>query len=73
MTFTHFLFSKLETPKMSPKKSQLRGRFEKQHAKSAEALLKSGLQHLDHIHWSLAKKLSWKKFLLLTWKILGCC
>ena len=53
------------------KKSRLRQPFDKQHGKPAEALLKSTLQHLDDIHRSLPRKLSWKKSLLLTCQILG--
>ena len=34
-------------------------------------MLKSMPQHLYHIQWSLMSQLSWKKSLLLTWKILG--
>ena len=53
------------------KKSRFRWPSDKQHGKSAQALLKSASQHLYHIHWSQPSKLSWKKSLLLTWKILG--
>ena len=52
------------------KKSQFRGPFEKQYGKRSQALLKSASQHLYHIHWYLTRKLSWKKSLLLTCKIL---
>ena len=48
----------------------MRGPFDKQHGKRTQALLKPALQHLYHINWSLARKLCWKKSLLLTWKIL---
>ena len=53
------------------KKSCFRGPFEKQHGKLAEALLKSSLQHLYDIHWSLPSQLSLKKSLWLGCKILG--
>ena len=53
------------------KKSRSRGQFDRQHGKSAQALLKSASQHHYHIHRSLLNKLSWKKSLLLTCKILG--
>ena len=53
------------------KKSRFRGPFDKQHGKRAQALLKSASQHHYHIHRSLLNKLSWKKSLLLTCKILG--
>ena len=52
------------------KKNRFRGPFDKQHGKRAQALLKSASQHLYHIHWSLARKLCWKKSLLLTCQIL---
>ena len=53
------------------KKSHFREPFHKQHGKRAQTLLKSASQHLSHIHRSLPRKLSWKKSLLLTCKILG--
>ena len=53
------------------KQSQFRGSFEKQHGKRSQALLKYYSQHVYHIHWSLPRKLSWKKSLLLTCQILG--
>ena len=51
--------------------SSFRGPFDKQDGKRAQALLQSAWQHLHHNHWSLGRKLSWKKSLLLTWQILG--
>ena len=45
--------------------------FHKQYGKRAQALLKSASQHLYQIHLSLPRKLSWKKYLLLTCHILG--
>ena len=53
------------------KKSRFRGPFAKQHGARAQPLLNSASQHLDHIHRSLPRKLSWKKSLLLTCQILG--
>ena len=53
------------------KKSPLRGPFDKQHGKRAQALLKSVSQQVYDIQQSLPGKLSWKKSLLLTGKILG--
>ena len=53
------------------KKSRFRGPFDKQRGKRAQAMLKSESQHLYHIHRSFPRKLSWKKFLFLTYKILG--
>ena len=45
--------------------------FDKRHGKRAQAMWKYGSEDLYHIHWSLPRKLSWKKSLLLTCKILG--
>ena len=53
------------------KKSRLGGQFAKQHGKSAKELWKSPSHHHYHIHRSLLSKLSWKKSLLLTCKMLG--
>ena len=53
------------------KKSPLRGPFDKQHGKRAQALLKSVSQQVYDIQQSLPEKLSWEKSLLLTGKILG--
>ena len=53
-----------------PKKSRFRGCFEKQYGKRAQALLKYLSQTLYHIHQPLPSKLSSKKSLLLTCKIL---
>ena len=54
-----------------PKKSHLRETFDKQYGKRAQTLLKSAWHHVYHVHWSLARKLSWKKSLLLTCQIMG--
>ena len=54
-----------------PKRFCFSGPFDKQHGKCAKALLKSASEHLYHIHWSLSRQLSRKKFLLLTCEILG--
>ena len=53
------------------KKSHFRQPIDKQHGKQTQTLLKSALQHLYHIYWSLGKELSWKKYLLLACQILG--
>ena len=53
------------------KKSCFIGIFDKQHGKQAQALLKSASHHLYYIDRSLARKMSWKKSLLLTCKIFG--
>ena len=52
-------------------KFHFRGPFAKERGKRAQALLKSTSQTLYHIHRSLLRKLSWKKFLLFLCKILG--
>ena len=53
------------------KKSQFREPLDKQYVKGSQALLKTVSQHFDQIHWSLTRKLSWKKSLLLISQILG--
>ena len=52
------------------KNSHFTGPFDKQHGKWPKALLKSEWQQLYHIYWSLRRKLSWKKSLLVICKIL---
>ena len=52
------------------KKSRFRGCFEKQYGKRAQTLFKSASHYFYHIHWQLARQLSRKKSLLLTWQIL---
>ena len=47
-------------------KSRFSRPFDKQHGKSTQAP-----QHLYHIEWSLQSQLSWKKTILLIWKIFG--
>ena len=42
-----------------------------QHGKRAQALFKSGSQHLHHIHSSLPSQSSLKKSFLLTCEIIG--
>ena len=53
------------------KKPGLREPFDKQHGKSAQAMLKSASHHLNPIHWSMPSHLSWKTSLFLTCQILG--
>ena len=53
------------------RKSRFGGPFNKQHGKQAQTLLKSASHHLHHIDWSTPSELSWKKYLLLTYQILG--
>ena len=47
-----------------------RGPFEKQHGKHVQKLLKYKRQHLYHIYWLVWGQLSYKKSLLVIWKIL---
>ena len=51
--------------------SRFRRPVHKQHGKRAQTLLKSESLNLYHIYWSLLKKLSWKKSLLLTCQNFG--
>ena len=53
------------------KKSPLRSPFYKQHGICSQTLLPSAWQQLCHIYWSLWRKFSWKKTLLVICKILG--
>ena len=53
------------------KKPRLRETFDKQHGKRAQALLKSALQQLYHIHWLLPRQFRLNLSLLLTCQILG--
>ena len=52
-----------------PKKSRFIGSFKKEHGKCARTLLKCQGQLLYHIYWSLWRELSYKKSLLVIWKI----
>ena len=52
------------------KKTRCRRIFDKQHSKRSQTLLKSARKHLYHIYWSLWRKSSWKKSLLMICKIL---
>ena len=51
------------------RKSRLRRRFAKQHGERSTA--KISTVALYHIYWWLWRKLSWKKSLLVIYKILG--
>ena len=53
------------------KRYRFRGLFEKRLGNCAEAQLKSASETIYHIHRSLSRKLSSKKFLLLSCQILG--
>ena len=54
---------------INAKKCPFKGSFEKQHCKGAKTLSKCQGQHLYHIYWSLWRKLTCKKSLLVTCKI----
>ena len=66
------VFPKLRTQKnlvrSMPKKSRFKGSFRKQHGKRVQTLLKCQWELLCHIYWTLLRKLSDKKSLLVTWK-----
>ena len=73
MTLIAHVFGKLHIAK-----DVLREMFEKSgfriplnKRKPSQTLLKSERQHLYHIYSSLWNQLSWKKLLLVIWKLLG--
>ena len=67
MAFIADIFPNLRTPKKSP----FIGPFDKEATCTGDqTLLKSESHHLYHNYWSLWRQLSWKKSLLVTWKVL---
>ena len=66
MTLIDFVFTKLRTPK-TWSDNCLKGRV----SEDASTLFKSPSHHLYHIHWSWPSQTTWKKSLLLRWKMLG--
>ena len=74
MTLIADVFPKLWTPKsvvkQISKKYRFRGRFDKQHAKGDQTLLKSEPHNLYHIYCSMWRQLSWKNSLLVKCKVL---
>ena len=74
MPFIAYLFLRLRPPKnvvrSMCKKSCFKLPFQKEHGKWVATLLKSQRQHLYYIYWSMVMQLSWKKSLLVIWKIL---
>ena len=66
------VFPKLRSPKNLVRsmsiKSRFKGSFGKQHGKRVQTLLKCQWELLYHIYWTLLRKLSDKKSLLVTWK-----
>ena len=75
MILIAYVFPMLQTAKdvitQISKKSFFRSTFEKQHGKRSQKLLKSALQLLYNIYWSLLRKLTRKKSVLVICKILG--
>ena len=73
MTLIGQIFPKLWTPKNMAKSMYKRscfyGSFGKQHGKRAKTLLKFEWEHLYHICWSLWRRLTCKKFVLVLCKI----
>ena len=65
--------SKIKDPekpgKINVEKVPFQGSFGKQHGKRAQTLLRLAWQKLYHIHWSLWRQLTFKKSLLVIWKI----
>ena len=75
MTLKVFISPKLRTAKdvlrSTAKRPPFTRPFEKWHGKRSQTPLKSALQHLHQIYWSLWIKLSWKESLLVIQKIFG--
>ena len=73
MTRRREVFAKLRTLKKMvtsmSKKSRFKGSFGKQHGKRVQTLLKFGWQKPYHIYWLLWRQLTFKKYLLVIWKI----
>ena len=73
MTLRTELLPKLQNPKNMvtsvSKKSGFKGSFGKQHSKRAQTLLNVPWQHLYHIYISIWRQLTFKKSLLVIWKI----
>ena len=75
MTAIADVFPKLRTPKNVVKKvsknSRFRGRFDKQHDKGHQQLLKSELHYVPHLYCSLWRQLNLRKTLLVIFKLFG--
>ena len=69
------LFLNLRTAKkvvrQMSKKCRFRRLFDNQHCRPTDTQLKSKQKHIYHIYWSVWRQFSWKKSLLMIWKILG--
>ena len=73
MTLIAQIFTKLRTPenmvRSISKWSRFKGSFGKQHGKLAKTFFKFEWRHIYHIYWSLWRRLTCKKSLLLICKI----
>ena len=73
MTLIAQIYPKLRTPKNMvrsiSKRPRVWGSFGKQHGKRAKTLLKFQWRHLYHVYWSLWRRLTSKKSLLVICKI----
>ena len=73
MTLIAEVLQKLRSPKNKVRSmsiwSRFQGSFKKQHGKCAQTMFKFAWQNLYHIYWSLWRQLSFKKFLLVIYKI----
>ena len=73
MTLIADVFPKLRKPKnmvrSMPKNSRFRVSVEKEHGECTQTFFIFEGQRLYHIYWSLGSQLSYKKSLLLIWKI----
>ena len=73
-TLIAYAFPKLQTAKDGvrevSKKFHFRRPFDKRYGKRSQTLFNSAGQHPYYIYWSLWKQMSWKKYLLVIWKIL---
>ena len=77
MTLTAEVFPKLRSPKNKVTsmsiKSYFKQSFPKEHGKGAQTLFKFAWQNHYHIYWSLWRQLTFKKYLLVIWKIWRLC
>ena len=73
MTLIAEVFPKLRSPKNNVRsmsmKFRIKGSFPKKHGKRVQTLFKFAWQHHYHIYWSLWRKLSYKKSLLVICKM----
>ena len=75
MIFIAYVFPKLQTAnnlvRQMFKRCCFRRPFDKQDGERFQTLLKSAQQHLYHFYWSMSKKITLKKSLLLIYKMFG--